>query len=574
MRGLALMGCCGPCRSSPSGPPARGRRATSRVRDPRRRDARVRGRRVPARSDPGPAQRRPRAAAARRPLPRRLEHLVADRLDRRPGGRRLPPPAPAASALADRRRGQPRLRGGGPRRSSGGCPTGAPDSAGEARSVANSGERVAFPGHASDRRPPQYRCPACRASVRAALRRVLRSSRRGPGPLSSAPAGSPGSTSSRPTAGRRSFSRAASAGTRSTSRTSSRGASGRRSTSTPATRTATAATSSRVLHFPVYDKPRSAGSTPASSTSSSGPTTSSRCRAVELRPVSLLFRRADESEEFREQLLSRGSGRLLYEVLDDLYDYCFPILDKIGFKLEQIDEEIGADRGREGARHRHPQGQAGDHLLPQDHQAAAADAPPARALDRALPAGGARALLRRHRRRERAHLGPARQLQGGRRGARGHERVAHLAPAERHPLRPHDLQRRAAAADVPHRLLRDERPLPRLQLAGTRSWAALGLMVVTVVGMLALLPLEALALSFSGAPVRRARRPRPIRGLGVRLWRGGRLGRRRRKARAPSQAREPVPRPRSWTSRRIRRRTGASASWSCARCYKAAADGR
>jgi magnesium transporter len=32
-------------------------------------------------------------------------------------------------------------------------------------------------------------------------------------------------------------------------------------------------------------------------------------------------------------------------VLDDLYDYCFPILDKIGFKLEQIDEEIGGEEG-------------------------------------------------------------------------------------------------------------------------------------------------------------------------------------------------------------------------------------
>ena len=42
---------------------------------------------------------------------------------------------------------------------------------GEARcSRAGCGERVAFPGHARDRRPPQYRCPACRASVRAALR--------------------------------------------------------------------------------------------------------------------------------------------------------------------------------------------------------------------------------------------------------------------------------------------------------------------------------------------------------------------------------------------------------------------
>jgi magnesium transporter len=39
-------------------------------------------------------------------------------------------------------------------------------------------------------------------------------------------------------------------------------------------------------------------------------------------------------------LFSRGSGRLFYEVLDDLYDYCFPIVDKIGYKLEQIDEQI------------------------------------------------------------------------------------------------------------------------------------------------------------------------------------------------------------------------------------------
>ena len=78
---------------------------------------------------------------------------------------------------------------------------------------------------------------------------------------------------------------------------------------------------------------------------SSGRTTSSRCRPSSCVPVSLLFRRAEESETVREHLLSRGSGRLFYEVLDDLYDYCFPILDKIGFKLEQIDEAIGEDEG-------------------------------------------------------------------------------------------------------------------------------------------------------------------------------------------------------------------------------------
>jgi magnesium transporter len=99
-----------------------------------------------------------------------------------------------------------------------------------------------------------------------------------------------------------------------------------------------------VLHFPVYDATvgrLNAGELDAFV----GPDYLVTLPAVELRPVSLLFRRAEENEEFREQLLSRGSGRLFYEVLDDLYDYCFPILDKIGFKLEQIDESIGQDEG-------------------------------------------------------------------------------------------------------------------------------------------------------------------------------------------------------------------------------------
>jgi magnesium transporter len=99
-----------------------------------------------------------------------------------------------------------------------------------------------------------------------------------------------------------------------------------------------------VLHFPVYDAAvgrLNAGELDAFV----GPGYLVTLPAVELRPVSLLFRRCEENEEFRNQLLSRGSGRLFYEVLDDLYDYCFPILDKIGFKLEQIDESIGEDEG-------------------------------------------------------------------------------------------------------------------------------------------------------------------------------------------------------------------------------------
>src|SRR2546421_476020 len=50
--------------------------------------------------------------------------------------------------------------------------------------------------------------------------------------------------------------------------------------------------------------------------------------------------RSLQDEVFRAQLFEKGSGRLLYEVLDDLFDYCFPILDKIAYKLDSIEDDI------------------------------------------------------------------------------------------------------------------------------------------------------------------------------------------------------------------------------------------
>jgi magnesium transporter len=60
----------------------------------------------------------------------------------------------------------------------------------------------------------------------------------------------------------------------------------------------------------------------------------------ELLPVTRLFARCENDEALREQLFAKGAGRLLYEVLDDLFDYCFPILDKIGHKLDSIEDEM------------------------------------------------------------------------------------------------------------------------------------------------------------------------------------------------------------------------------------------
>jgi len=71
---------------------------------------------------------------------------------------------------------------------------------------------------------------------------------------------------------------------------------------------------------------------------------------VELLPVTRLFRRCEEDDVLRQQLFSKGSGRLLYEVLDDLFDYCFPILDKIGHKLDSLEDDVFEGRSEEVVR--------------------------------------------------------------------------------------------------------------------------------------------------------------------------------------------------------------------------------
>jgi magnesium transporter len=101
-----------------------------------------------------------------------------------------------------------------------------------------------------------------------------------------------------------------------------------------------------VLHFPAYDKAiqrLNAGELDFFL----GPDYLVTIPNVELLPVTRLFRRCEEDEVFRDGLFTKGSGRLLYEVLDDLYDYCFPILDKIGHKLDRIEDDIDDRRSEE-----------------------------------------------------------------------------------------------------------------------------------------------------------------------------------------------------------------------------------
>lgn len=104
-----------------------------------------------------------------------------------------------------------------------------------------------------------------------------------------------------------------------------------------------------VLHFPAYDKAVQRLNA-AELDVFLGPDFLITLPNVELLPVTRLFRRCEDDAELREQLFSKGSGRLLYEVLDDLFDYCFPILDKIGHKLDSIEDEMFEGRSEEVVR--------------------------------------------------------------------------------------------------------------------------------------------------------------------------------------------------------------------------------
>jgi magnesium transporter len=94
-----------------------------------------------------------------------------------------------------------------------------------------------------------------------------------------------------------------------------------------------------VLHFPRYDK-TVARLNAAEVDIFVGPDYLITLPNEEMQPISYLFERCRASEELRESLFSKGPGYLLYRIVDDCVDASFPMLRKMGNKLERIEEEI------------------------------------------------------------------------------------------------------------------------------------------------------------------------------------------------------------------------------------------
>jgi magnesium transporter len=101
-----------------------------------------------------------------------------------------------------------------------------------------------------------------------------------------------------------------------------------------------------VLHFPIFD-PNVGRLNAGELDIFVGPDFLITIPNQPLQPVEYLFERCRAKEELREQIFSRGSGYLLYRIVDDSFDYCFPMLRKIGNKLDAIEEEIFSGRSEE-----------------------------------------------------------------------------------------------------------------------------------------------------------------------------------------------------------------------------------
>jgi magnesium transporter len=104
-----------------------------------------------------------------------------------------------------------------------------------------------------------------------------------------------------------------------------------------------------VLYFPVFDK--TVGRLNAAELDIFiGPDFLITLPNTEIPPVEYLFERCRTHEEVRANMLSKGSGYLLYKIVDDSFDYCFPMLRKIGNKLEVLEEDIFEGRSEEVVR--------------------------------------------------------------------------------------------------------------------------------------------------------------------------------------------------------------------------------
>jgi magnesium transporter len=101
-----------------------------------------------------------------------------------------------------------------------------------------------------------------------------------------------------------------------------------------------------ILHFPMFDKAASRILT-AELDLFMGPDYLITMPNIPLPPLTAMFERYREKDDLRAATLSKGSGYLLYKIVDACVDASFPMLRKMGQKLERLEDGIFEGRSSE-----------------------------------------------------------------------------------------------------------------------------------------------------------------------------------------------------------------------------------
>jgi magnesium transporter len=101
-----------------------------------------------------------------------------------------------------------------------------------------------------------------------------------------------------------------------------------------------------VLHFPMYEK-ESGRILTAELDLFLGPDYLITLPNIPLPPLTAMFERYREKEDLRDATFSKGSGYLLYKIVDTCVDASFPMLRKMALKLDRIEDDIFEGRSSE-----------------------------------------------------------------------------------------------------------------------------------------------------------------------------------------------------------------------------------
>ena len=101
-----------------------------------------------------------------------------------------------------------------------------------------------------------------------------------------------------------------------------------------------------VLHFPMYEKETSRILT-AEMDLFMGPDYLITLPNIPLPPLTAMYERYREKADLREATFSKGTGYLLYKIVDTCVDASFPMLRKMEIKLDRIEDDIFEGRSSE-----------------------------------------------------------------------------------------------------------------------------------------------------------------------------------------------------------------------------------